>query len=132
MTYLLDTGPLVGIFKRNDPWFSWCLEVFQHLSPPFFTCEAVLTETSHFLEPMSPVFELLQEGELVLNFQAKAEARQLRQLMEKYEQMSFADACIVRMAELFPDSVVITLDRQDFSVYRMHQRKPIRFIAPEK
>jgi predicted nucleic acid-binding protein len=43
--------------------------------------------------------------------------------------MSFADACLVRMSEIHPSSVVWTLDR-DFSVYRQHGRQTIPLITP--
>jgi uncharacterized protein len=44
--------------------------------------------------------------------------------------MDLADACIVRMTELMPDSRVITVDRSDFSVYRRHGRDLIPLIVP--
>ena len=43
--------------------------------------------------------------------------------------MSYADACLVRMAELHPEASVWTLDRH-FQVYRRHQRQTISLIAP--
>jgi predicted nucleic acid-binding protein len=43
--------------------------------------------------------------------------------------MSLADACIVRMAELFDEHSVLTLD-SDFSVYRKHGRTPLELIQP--
>jgi hypothetical protein len=46
--------------------------------------------------------------------------------MKRYGKMPFADACIVRLGELLPDSVVYTTDRRDFSVYRRHRNQPIR------
>ena len=44
--------------------------------------------------------------------------------------MDFADACIVAMAEQVTDCLVLTLDRQDFSVYPRHERAIIPFISP--
>lgn len=44
--------------------------------------------------------------------------------------MSFADACLVRMTELEPDSIVITLD-SDFTVYRRNRRRAIPTIMPD-
>ena len=131
MTYLLDTGPLVGLLDRNDPWHAWCVETLQHLSPPFHTCEAVLAEASHFFERMDAVCTLLDSGEVSLNFDAKDEMDRLCQLMGKYEQMSFADASIVRMAEIQRGSIVWTLDRRDFSRYRIRRNEPVPFLAPE-
>lgn len=50
MIHLLDTGPLVSALARTEPRFgSWAKNVLRHLSHPLFTCEAVLTEATHFL-----------------------------------------------------------------------------------
>lgn len=55
----------------------------------------------------------------------------LRALHRKYRDrpMSLADACIVRMAELFDGHYVFTLD-SDFSIYRKHGRQPLELIQP--
>ncbi len=51
--------------------------------------------------------------------------------MRKYADrpMSVADACLVRLAEITPQSVVLTLDR-DFLVYRKHGRQVIPLLVP--
>jgi len=38
---------------------------------------------------------------------------------------------IVAMTEQVTDCLVLTLDRQDFSAYRRHERAVVPFIAPE-
>lgn len=43
--------------------------------------------------------------------------------------MSLADGCLVRLAELHPQSQVFTLD-SDFSVYRKNGRKVIDVLTP--
>lgn len=52
--------------------------------------------------------------------------------MKKYADtpMSFADACLVRMAELDDDAVVVTLD-SDFTVYRKNGDQPIPLVTPQ-
>ena len=51
--------------------------------------------------------------------------------MEKYENvpMSFADACVVRLAEVHRRSRVLTID-SDFRIYRKHHDRPLDLIAP--
>lgn len=44
--------------------------------------------------------------------------------------MSLADACLVRMAELYPASEVLTLD-SDFNIYRKNTNQAIAAISPE-
>jgi uncharacterized protein len=43
--------------------------------------------------------------------------------------MSVADACLVRMAEIFKNHVVFTLD-SDFHIYRKQRHEAISCIIP--
>ena len=43
--------------------------------------------------------------------------------------MSFADACLVRMAERYTEGVIFTLDN-DFSIYRKNGRQMIPTLTP--
>ena len=43
--------------------------------------------------------------------------------------MSLADACIVRMTEIYERYAVLTLD-SDFTVYRKHGSVPLALIHP--
>ena len=45
--------------------------------------------------------------------------------------MDLADACLVAMAEATRDCVVVTLDREDFSIYRKNGRELIPAITPK-
>jgi predicted nucleic acid-binding protein len=62
---------------------------------------------------------------------ARSGSHSLRKLHQKYRDrpMSLADACIVRMAEIYEQHAVLTLD-SDFSVYRKHGRVPLALIHP--
>jgi len=44
--------------------------------------------------------------------------------------MSLADACMVRMSELYPRLMVFTLD-SDFRIYRRYGKKVINAIMPD-
>jgi len=52
-------------------------------------------------------------------------------LLTRYQSVpaSLADAELVRMAELFPDSFVFTLD-SDFQIYRKNRDRLIPLIIP--
>ena len=43
--------------------------------------------------------------------------------------MSLADACIVRMTEIYQQYTVLTLD-SDFTIYRKHGHEPLTVIFP--
>ena len=53
------------------------------------------------------------------------------QLMDRYASvpMSFADACLVQMSEMWPECTVFTTD-SDFRIYRRHRRQVIPLLIP--
>ena len=55
----------------------------------------------------------------------------VRKLFERYDNVpaSLADACPVRMSELFEPCSILTLD-SDFGIYRRHGRKTIPVMSP--
>ena len=53
------------------------------------------------------------------------------ELLNRYADipMDFADACVVRLAELHTDATVCTTD-SDFRIFRKHSRESIPLLAP--
>ncbi len=66
-----------------------------------------------------------------LPFNAESEVRTIENLLRKYAGLPifFADACLVRMVELYPRSTLITLDK-DFLIYRKHGNQMIPLLMP--
>ncbi len=95
----------------------------------------MLAETMHLLARFSraqdALLGLLENGPLTITFQISEHVSALRKLHQRYRDrpMSLADACIVRMAEIYERHAVLTLD-SDFSVYRKHGRVPLALIHP--
>ncbi len=58
-------------------------------------------------------------------------APRVMELMERYANvpMSFADACLVALAESTPGARLFTLDR-DFLIYRQNNDQPLTLLAP--
>lgn len=135
MRALVDTGPLVALLDRRDAWHAWARSAFDDVEAPLLTCEAVLSEACFLLARArhSPalVLDLVERGVIEPRFSLRGEGRHVKALLERYGDvlMSFADACLVRMAELAPGAALLTLDR-DFLVYRLHRRRRLRLIAP--
>jgi predicted nucleic acid-binding protein len=131
---ICDTGPLLAYLNRSDPFHAWAVEQMRLFRPPLLTCDAVMTEAMYFLreDKLDPaaLFAMLERGALRLDFDLTATWPRLRTLMARYKQMDLADACVVAMTERWPQCVVLTLDRRDFSVYRRNDRQLIDFIAP--
>lgn len=132
---IADTGPLVAYFDRAERNHAWALERVRELEAPLLVCEPVLAEVMYLLgtlpKAQDALFELLENGALRIAFHADEHVAALRALHRKYRDrpMSLADACIVRMAELFDGHSVLTLD-SDFSVYRKRGREPLELIHP--
>lgn len=133
--HILDTGPLVALLSGRDHYHEWAKSIFGEVTPPALTCEAVLAEAWHLLRGTTngqrALLDLIGAGTLTIDFALMAELESVRRLVLRYRDrpMSLADACLVRLAELFDEASVITLDR-DFAVYRKHTRQVIPLIAP--
>jgi predicted nucleic acid-binding protein len=79
------------------------------------------------------LFELLERGVIRVAFEVDEHLPELRALMRRYRDrpMSLADACLVRMSEVFKDGVIFTLD-DDFHIYRRHGSKTIPVLMPDE
>ena len=132
---IVDTGPLVALLSARDTHHQWARSSFATITPPGITCEAVLAEAWHLLRGTargrSALLELLAAGTLTIEFGLMAELAAVRRLVSRYKDqpMSLADACTVRLAEIYDEASVITLDR-DFAVYRKNGRQVIPLISP--
>lgn len=128
-TVLVDTGPLVAIFDPSDQDHERCTAELGRLSRcRLVTNLAILTEASHLLAFSSQAQQSLIEfaGAGAVDV-AEVDAGQLSRaahLMRKYEDlpMDLADATLVVLAGVLRTTWVFTLDRQDFSVFRIGRR----------
>jgi uncharacterized protein len=134
---ILDTGLLVAALDRQDTHHAWAKSILLAVPAPAITCEAVITETLFLLSRISggeqAVFGLLRKQVLQINFALDVEYATIDRLMQTYRSvpMSLADACLVRMSELYPSYNVITLDR-DFEIYRRNRNQLIPVIMPDR
>lgn len=133
--FIVDTGPLVALLSKRDRYHRWALQTFAGVNPPALTCEAVLAEAWYLLSGtargQTALLDLIAAGTLAVEFALMSELAAVRRLVARYRDrpMSLADACLVRLAELFDEAEVITLDR-DFSIYRKHGRQTIPLVSP--
>jgi len=130
---LVDAGFLVALLSRRDGNHRWAAAQAPRLPPPWMTCEAVLSETSHLLggPGTRSLVSLLRRGALVCGYRFADDMDAVFKLLEKYADvpMSFADACLVRMTETLNDPVLLTTDT-DFRIYRRHGRQIIPCVLP--
>jgi predicted nucleic acid-binding protein len=129
---IADTGLLKAFLDADDFRHEWGFSEFPE-NAPFYTCEAVLVELAFVFGSPIPGLELLQRGDLVLDFDLAAETKPVLDLLHKYldRNMELADACLVRMAELNSQCKIWTVDRADFSVYRRQGRQIVPCEFPK-
>ena len=131
MIGIADTGLLVAFVNRNDKYHEWAVSLAGQFTEPLLTCESVLSETAFHTDARF-VFELLRLGFVTLSFDCNDHLPQLESLAQRYAERGpdFADLCLIRMSELFPKHPVITIDREDFRIYRRNKRETIPLICP--
>ena len=134
---IVDAGPLVAFLDRSERRHAWTVGQIRELEAPLLTCEPVLAEAMFLLSGLTraqeSLFDMLAKGALRIAFQVGEHLEPLRALHRKYRDrpISLADACVVRMAELFDRHQVFTLD-SDFSVYRKNGRQALDLISPPR
>jgi uncharacterized protein len=130
---LVDTGFLVALLSRRDANHRWAAAQAPRFPPPWISCEAVLSETSHLLgrRGIPSLASLLRRGALVCRYRFADDMDAVLKLLEKYSDVpiSFADACLVRMTETLNDPMLLTTD-DDFRIYRRHGRQIIPCLLP--
>ncbi|HRZ56521.1 MAG TPA: PIN domain-containing protein [Candidatus Paceibacterota bacterium] len=128
---LIDAGPIVAYLDRAEKVLHpWAKTQFQR-QESFVTCEAVLAEACARLAykglDQDKVLALVERGSLTLDFDLSTNLVRVRRLLEKYadQPMDLADACLVVMSEERRNPLLLTLDWEDFKVYRRHGREVI-------
>jgi predicted nucleic acid-binding protein len=131
---LVDAGFLVAILSRRDSHHGWAVQEASRNSPPWYTCEAVLSESYHLLgERGAPQLNaMLSRRAVVVAFHLDNNVEEVVAFLRKYASvpMSLADACLVRMSETMADPLILTTD-SDFHVYRRHSRQVVPVSCPK-
>ena len=122
---LMDAGPLVALFNPADDAHEKCAGILATLEETVCTTTPVLTEAFHLMHAINPgtasLMDFINNGGLqVLNLD-QPEITRCFELMVQYADrtMDFADASLVAMAEKHQSRTIFTLDRNDFSTYRI-------------
>src|SRR5262245_21550363 len=124
---LVDAGPLKALFDPKDKHHLRCDAILQKIQEGLVTTVPVLVEAFHLLDPASRGSVrlrdfILRRGLSVWFFDPSALDRCLK-LMEQYvdHPMDLADASLVAAAEALQTRKIFTVDRNDFSSYRIRR-----------
>lgn len=135
---LVDTGPLVALFDPADAAHERCRTTLEAVDTALCTTVAVLTEAFHLLTPGSlgsmNLMQFVSAGGLIVWPTDDAALQRAFELMQRYsdQRMDLADASLVALAEARELTTIFTIDRQDFTVYRIrrgHRHRPFRLIG---
>lgn len=134
---LLDTGPIVAFFDRDDQYHALCLENLKKIQEPLLTTWPVITECFYLLDFSLKVKEdlwlFIERGGVEIFPLEKEHYPLCRDLMRRYKDlpMDLADATLVALAEALGISRVFTLDHRDFSIYRFKRTRRFILIPPK-
>jgi uncharacterized protein len=133
---ILDASVFVALIDRRDYWHHWAVKKISQISPPLLTCEAAITETCFLLQRVTSskevIFSFIRKGIVQIPFHLNDNSEEVEQLIVRYHNvpMSIADACLVRMSEIYEGSIILTLD-SDFKIYRKYRNQEILVIMPD-
>ena len=126
MRVIMDTGPWVALVDRSESRYGECVEWLKQFEGEIFTSEAVLTEVLYLLnfssKAQSAAFDFILIGAIVLVPSSIESLKMAKRLMEKYQDfpMDFVDATLVSLAHDLSIDHIVTFDKKDFGIYRLH------------
>lgn len=127
---VVDTGPLVALLNRADPWHGAAVEAFESNKGRLLTTWLVLTEASHLVPDATMRDDLLsmaERGFFELIAIEPSDIATLRHLRSKYgdRDPDLADLSLLVLAERMGIDTVLSFD-SDFLVYRTGRGRPLK------
>jgi len=132
---LIDTSFIVALYNRSDRRHAQCVSMLDATKQRAVTCEAVIAESCYMLREVNgaaaDILATIASGALEIRFQLSRSAGKIRALLEKYRDLpaSFADACLVQMADELDTGDIFTLD-SDFRHYRWRRNRTFNLLIP--
>lgn len=125
---LIDAGPLVALLDRSDDHHEEMVNVVAQIEDDLVSVWPVVVEAMYLLglswQAQKALWEILETGTVRLLSLGDDDIPHMKSLMEKYQDlpMDMADAALVRVAEREGIRRVLTLDRRDFTAYRLSRK----------
>lgn len=136
-TVLIDTGPLIALFDRDDKYHTSIVEFIKNTNYRFISTTAVLTETMYMLDfntavQLSFLEWIMKEG-IIIHEIKQSNIKRIIDLTRKYSDrpMDFADATLVITAEERGIRQIISID-SDFDIYRLYNKMKIENIFAQR
>lgn len=136
-TVLIDTGPLIALFDRDDKYHTSIIEFIKNTNYRFISTTAVLTETMYMLDfntavQLNFLDWIMKEGVIIHEIK-QSNIKRIIDLTKKYSDrpMDFADATLVIAAEERGIRQIISID-SDFDIYRLYNKMKIENIFAQR
>ena len=132
-TVLIDAGPLIALFDRDDKYHTSIVEFIKNTNYRFISTTAVLTETMYMLDFNTAVqlnfLEWIMKEGVIIHEIKQSNIKRIIDLTKKYSDrpMDFADATLVIAAEERGIRQIISID-SDFDIYRLYNKMKIENI----
>ena len=125
---LIDSGPLIALFDRNDKYHQASVEFIKNNRSELITTLASITEVLHLLDfnrnAQVDFLSWVDAGAVKVESITTDDFQRIKELIIKYSDlpMDFADACLVFLGEKMNVSKVATIDR-DFDIYKLKGKR---------
>ena len=135
-TILIDSGPLIALFDRDDFYHHKVIEFIKDKKYKFVSTIAVLTEVTHMLDfnvnvQISFLEWIRNEGVIIQEIKQEHISRIIELTRKYYDRpMDFADATLVITAEKTGIKKIISID-SDFDIYRLPGKEMIQNVFKE-
>jgi len=120
---LVDTGFLIALGQRGDSLHKEAKSFLQGYSGKLVTAAPVIVETCYFFESEGKLqlLEWVRSGGLAVAEVPVSAYPELAAVMKKYadRNIDFTDAALVWLADEMGLRKILTVDRADFSVFRL-------------
>jgi len=131
---LIDAGPLVALVDAGDQHHARCVAALRAVREPLATVWPPLVEAMYLLSDQpaaqDALWEMLKRGAVLLLSLGLEDVPGIRELMRKYadRRIDLADAALLHVAERDRLRKIFTIDRRDFSVYRLRNRTRLTLL----
>jgi len=136
-TVLVDAGPLIALFDKDD-FYHKSVKMFMSVNDfKLITTTAVITETSHMLDfniqTQIDFLKWINDKGIIIHEIQQKDIKRIIELSTKYSDvpMDFADATLVLAAEQTGIHRIISVD-SDFEIYRLPSKERIENIFMNK
>lgn len=127
---LIDAGPVIALFDRNDQYHLQVLNFMRDFRGRLISTWPVLTEVCYMLDFSTKAqldfLDWVFEGGIEIHNIEQWQISEIRDRMTKYSDLpgDFADASLLQVAETRDIENIITIDG-DFNVYRLGHGKAL-------